>query len=173
MKTLDDTHTGSPAAMSMADRWLSTCCTKHTCGAKKATYTPTRLVEILPGQTLRLVRAEGAAYVALSHRWGFQQLPTTTTKNVSKRKQGFLRNSLTPTVKDAISVVQSLGFSYLWIDALCILQDSDEDWLHEASEMSKVFNNAVLTLAAADGDEHSQGMFRHRPENKFLSLIHI
>jgi succinylarginine dihydrolase len=64
---------------------------------------------------------------------------------------------------DAIQVIRSLGFTHLWVDVLCIIQDSEMDWLHEASEMRSVYSNSSLTLAAADCEDHAQGMFRSRP----------
>lgn len=64
---------------------------------------------------------------------------------------------------DAIRVIQRLGYRFFWVDALCIVQDSKEDWLHEASQMRNVYSNARLTLAAADCEDHTHGMFRPRP----------
>lgn len=66
-------------------------------------------------------------------------------------------------MRDAIHIVKELGFRYFWIDALCIIQDSTEDWLREASRMSGVFSGAILTIAVADADHHAQGIFRPRP----------
>lgn len=40
----------------------------------------------------------------------------------------FLDN-LPPTIQDALRVTQTLGFQYIWIDALCIMQDSEDDKL--------------------------------------------
>ncbi|KAH6673647.1 heterokaryon incompatibility protein-domain-containing protein [Halenospora varia] len=48
-------------------------------------------------------------------------------------------------------VTQKLGFQYMWVDALCIIQQDAEDWSKEASRMCSVCQNAVLTLAASDG----------------------
>jgi hypothetical protein len=65
-------------------------------------------------------------------------------------------------MRDAIHVTRKLGCRYIWIDALCIIQDSEADWLREASKMSEVFRGAIVTIAVADADNHSQGMFRSR-----------
>jgi hypothetical protein len=63
-------------------------------------------------------------------------------------------------MRDAITIVRSLGYRYLWIDALCIIQDSTDNWFSEASKMSSVFSGAVLTLAVADAEDHTKGIFR-------------
>ncbi|KAF2627200.1 hypothetical protein BU25DRAFT_309307, partial [Macroventuria anomochaeta] len=132
------------------------CIEKHqVCRARPRLYHPTRLVELLGGNSLRLVHRSHSVrldepYVTLSHRWGLDETSRTTLSNLEQRLLSFPAEELSPTMRDAITVVRGLGYHFLWIDALCIIQDSDEDWLHEASEMSFVYNNAVLTLAAAN-----------------------
>jgi len=37
--------------------------------------------------------------------------------------------------KDAITVTRHLGFQYIWIDSLCIIQDSFDDWDKESAQM--------------------------------------
>ncbi|KAF1943812.1 HET-domain-containing protein [Clathrospora elynae] len=51
------------------------------------------------------------------------------------------------TFKEAIRVTRCLGYRYLWIDSLCILQDSETDWEYEARRMAIVYGNAVCNLA--------------------------
>jgi hypothetical protein len=45
----------------------------------------------------------------------------------------------------------------MWIDVLCIIQDSEQDWLHEAAEMRHVYSNAVITIAAECAEEGTAG----------------
>lgn len=40
-----------------------------------------------------------------------------------------------------------LGYLYLWIDSLCIIQDSPSDWNCEASRMADIYSNAVCNLS--------------------------
>ncbi|KAF1362028.1 HET-domain-containing protein, partial [Lizonia empirigonia] len=101
-------------------------------------------------------------YIVLSHRWNFKSHCQTMLTNVRQRYELLPYESLSPTMRDALEVVRRLGFRFLWIDALCIIQDSDEDWLRESSKMSHVYQNAVLTIAAADCEDHEQGIFRPR-----------
>lgn len=65
-------------------------------------------------------------------------------------------------MQDAVKVVRRLSYRFIWIDAVCIIQDSTQDWLYEASEMSRVCSNAIVTLAAAHFITPGQGMFRAR-----------
>jgi hypothetical protein len=141
LSELEDGHTGSSAA-------------------------PTRVLDLQEdnSQNLRILENVTlcAPYVALSHRWGIEQLPRTTSANLTSHMQGLSLQELTLTMQDAVQVTRSLGYRYLWIDALCIIQDSEIDWLQEAARMSKVFSGAIVTLAVADAENHSQGMFRPR-----------
>jgi hypothetical protein len=102
-------------------------------------------------------------YLALSHRWGSEGLPVTTLKNLAGRLEKIDLAELSQIMRDAIRIVHGLGYRYLWIDALCIVQDSADDWLSEASKMSSVFSGAVVTIAVADAEDQSQGIFRKRP----------
>ncbi|KAI8629439.1 hypothetical protein F5Y19DRAFT_82086 [Xylariaceae sp. FL1651] len=52
------------------------------------------------------------------------------------------------TPRDAAQVTRDLGIHYLWIDALCILQDSDGDWHHESVRMANIYGNSFVTIFA-------------------------
>ena len=55
------------------------------------------------------------------------------------------------TYLDAIAVTREPGIQYLWIDSLCIVQNDDSDWQQEAAPMAAVYENALVTIAAAWG----------------------
>lgn len=74
------------------------------------------------------------------------------------------------TFEDAISITKRLGFSLLWIDSLCILQDSLEDWLREASTMGRVYAGAVCTIAATSSEADTGGCFFYRDHEAALPL---
>ena len=69
---------------------------------------------------------------------------------------------LPKTLQDAVLVTRRLQYQYLWIDSLCVLQDSMEDWEKEAATMSDVYNNAVLINMASWGKDGSTGSFVER-----------
>ncbi|PMD19341.1 heterokaryon incompatibility, partial [Hyaloscypha hepaticicola] len=64
--------------------------------------------------------------------------------------------TLPKTFQDAVLITRDLGVRYLWIDSLCIIQDSDEDWEQEAARMSEVYANGYVMLAA-HGSENCHG----------------
>lgn len=71
-------------------------------------------------------------------------------------------NTLPGTLRDAIKVTRKLGLRYLWIDALCIFQDSDEDKGREIERMRDVYRGSVLTLEAASAARADEGFLEER-----------
>jgi hypothetical protein len=55
-----------------------------------------------------------------------------------------------------------LGYSYLWIDALCILQDDQADWLVENQNMGAIYSNSSVTLCASRARSVADGFLGHR-----------
>ncbi|KAK3717988.1 hypothetical protein LTR37_005414 [Vermiconidia calcicola] len=71
-------------------------------------------------------------------------------------------SNLPATFKDAIVMARRLGFRYLWIDALCIIQDDLEDWRREATRMCSIYEGATLSLSAIDSPSSSTGFLHPR-----------
>ncbi|EQB49161.1 hypothetical protein CGLO_11554 [Colletotrichum gloeosporioides Cg-14] len=109
-------------------------------------------------------------YVALSYVWGTNETAyTTLTDNVMlHRMHGGLEDvllRLPKAIQDAIDLVRRLGFKYMWIDRLCIVQNSSRSWKLNAFNMDLIYGNAALTICAADGDA-SIGLRAMRPSTR-------
>lgn len=63
------------------------------------------------------------------------------------------------TFQDAIQVTRGLGVRYIWIDALCIVQDDHQDWEREAGEMATIYHNSFLTITGAAAESPEAGLF--------------
>ena len=115
-----------------------------------------------PGHARSLITYD--PYVALSHVWGEQRSCMTTLENIMlHRSHGGLERVLAalPTphaFRDAIDVVRGLGIQYLWIDSLCIIQDSTRAWNLNSRVMDLIYGHAKLTICAADGTDSSAGL---------------
>lgn len=96
-------------------------------------------------------------YVTLSHRWGSTQNFTTTKANLHSRQSGFTLQDLPRTYRDAAIVTARLGFSYLWIDAICIMQDDPEEWLWESEKMGAIYRHAKCTIASHCSENDDSG----------------
>jgi hypothetical protein len=92
-------------------------------------------------------------YITLSHRWGIKpEFPLKLTqRSIADLTKCIPLNLLPPTFQDAVTICRQLQIRYLWIDALCIIQDSIDDWLRESEAMGQIYKNAVLNIAAAIG----------------------
>ncbi|KAH7420143.1 heterokaryon incompatibility protein-domain-containing protein [Cadophora sp. MPI-SDFR-AT-0126] len=129
---------------------------------------PTRLVDVGSIETNiepRLVNTAGfpdGQWIALSHCWGEPQNhpPKTTRENLAERLAVIPLNSMPKSFVDAIAVTRSLGFQYIWIDSLCIVQDDEEDWLAESEHMGSIYEKAISASSAPDS---SGGLFIPRP----------
>jgi hypothetical protein len=101
-------------------------------------------------------------YAALSYVWGNKSAYKTVLQNVMQhRMHGGLEkvfHMFPKAVQDAIKLVRQLGVRYLWIDALCIIQDSARSWKLNAYNMDIIYGNAIFTICAADGLDASTGL---------------
>lgn len=101
-------------------------------------------------------------YLTLSHVWGNDEFLNLTSANLASFKMGIPIPSLRKSFQDAIAMARRLRVQYLWIDSLCILQDSLKDWQQEASIMDMVYSNGLCNLAACNGIDNNSGFFRPR-----------
>jgi Heterokaryon incompatibility protein (HET) len=83
-------------------------------------------------------------YAALSYRWGKDVSFTTTKATLDSRKTSMALSDMPKLFQDAIQVLRCLNIKYLWIDALCIIQDSKEDWERESSRMLQVYEDCGI-----------------------------
>jgi hypothetical protein len=60
---------------------------------------------------------------------------------------------LPKTIRDAMRVTESLGERYLWVDALCIVQDDSEELAASIGNMHQVYRGGVMTIVAAGGTD--------------------
>ncbi|ERF71153.1 hypothetical protein EPUS_05982 [Endocarpon pusillum Z07020] len=81
---------------------------------------------------------------------------------------GIEMDQLPKTVQDAIVVCRELGVDYLWVDALCIIQEQRdlEDFKVEALKMSQYYENAYLTLIVGSAPDCADGFLNDLPEPK-------
>lgn len=89
----------------------------------------------------------------------------TQERESQRHGKSITLSDLPRTFQDAASVARRLGIRYLWIDLLCINQDSAEDWALESSSMRLIYRNCILNIAAAAAEDGSMGCFFDRDPN--------
>ena len=169
----------SDAIFSQMQFWVDTCLTKHplcqsdggnvwetlTGSNKKrdrlAATLPSRVIDVGDNETSpSLFISQGASgqWVALSHCWGQHQPLKLESKSLAAFTNGIPLDTIPLMFQDAVFITRRLGFRYLWIDCLCILQDSRDDWLTESLRMGDIYKNAVITIAAEAAEDGSVGI---------------
>ena len=102
----------------------------------------------------------------MSYVWGGPgRIPKTTSANIEERKTGMLVKSLPKDFQDVITIARKLNVAYVWIDALCIIQDDEEDWKREVGQMARIFQLSLLTVAATGAEDASRGCFLESSPN--------
>ncbi|KAF3016238.1 hypothetical protein E8E14_012302 [Neopestalotiopsis sp. 37M] len=84
------------------------------------------------------------------------------------RTSGFTIDMTSAAIRDAIEVTRALEIRYLWIDALCIVQDDKEDWERESGEMASIYQHAYLTICAAASESVREGFLE-----RYNQSIHV
>lgn len=114
-----------------------------------------RLTEDLPA---------GLTYATLSHCWGGadSKIPCLTTENYDDYLRHIVVASLPKVFRDAIALSRRLDIQFLWIDSLCIIQNSQHDWLEQAAIMGEVYQGSYLNIAATRSSDPSVGLFQQR-----------
>ncbi|KAK8175972.1 hypothetical protein IWX90DRAFT_127946 [Phyllosticta citrichinensis] len=131
--------TGSAESFTQLQTWLECCLSTHDhCTWTSSRFVPSRLLKLENkdcGKTVSLVLShecpQGTRYMTLSHCWGSRPIETKLrllTDTCHIFRQGISLNSLPKTFRDCFRVLEMLNVQYLWIDCLCIVQDSRDDW---------------------------------------------
>ncbi len=167
--------TSSPETFAQIRAWLRICEQHDTCNCWAQINgldigLPLRLLDVgqRSGRTdFRLVYGEmlppqESRYMTLSHCWGVEPILKLTSANLDAFCNGMSETQLPKSFQDAISIARYLDIRYLWIDALCILQDSSLDWKIQAQTMAQVYSGSYLNIAASDSSNSSGGLFSER-----------
>src|SRR5436190_8427329 len=158
----------------LARDWIRACMTQHDeplCSRTMETFLPTRVVDVGPADgtknpTLMISAGTIGSYIALSHCWGGKIPLTTTEATLATLTKNINMEDLPANFRDAITITRELGFRYLWIDSLCIIQDSRSDWERESAVMGDIYEQATLTIAAAAASDSEKGLLPVPPERQ-------
>jgi hypothetical protein len=165
----------------MIRHWLQDCIANHEqCSLNVSSQIPRRsqdppvplplrVLKVEAGEhepSIQLVETENQTgnYAALSHCWGKSPMTTTKKDNLHERKSGIKFATLPKTFQDAIIITLRLGTQFIWIDALCIIQDDEDDWKSQAPLMGTIYRNADYTISAASASDGNGGCFAPRKQ---------
>lgn len=141
---------------------------------------PTRLLEVLPiedpdhpyNHSVKLIETNDRdyTYVALSYCWGEITDTTWLTKQgtIQRHMQNVDLGVLPATIRDCLHIAAVLGVHHVWVDSLCIIQDSASDWERESAKMRGIYRGATLTVAASKSTSSAEGCYNRNKRSSPL-----
>jgi hypothetical protein len=166
-------------ALPMCKTWFEKCRASHSkCNLSqtnpvRASLAKPRFLAVGNGE-LRLCLGEemdwNSQYAALSHCWGSLKFITLKQSNLNSFRKHIPLDTLPKTFRDAVDICRYLELPYLWIDSLCIIQDSEEDWTIQSALMAQIYGECEVNIAATSASNGSIGCFFDRP-NQWLVQI--
>lgn len=164
----------SETAFRRLTTWLEDCSSNHPyCGKScEDPKLPHRVIDVYTSdRDMALFESKGVCgrYVALSHSWGTSPRLMATKRTIEDLKRGISTSFLPKTFEDAIQITRRLGVKYIWIDCLCIIQDDQQDWEREASDMARIYRDSYFTISASGSSDSHSGCFPRRVKNSYIS----
>ncbi|MCJ1248404.1 hypothetical protein MMC30_005621 [Trapelia coarctata] len=147
--------------VSRARRWLDTCERRHPyTAAGTHLYPEFRVIDLDRGCIIHATRP--CRYVTLSYLWGTKQTLTLRRDTFDiLHKEGNLTpytEGLAKTIQDTMLLTKAIGERFLWVDALCIVQDDNSDKGIQINAMDRVYERSVLTIVACHGTDANAGL---------------
>ncbi|KAH9874896.1 hypothetical protein J1614_004384 [Plenodomus biglobosus] len=161
-------------------KWVNQCRIHHNhpCNAILAAEAlPTRILELDLGDNSMDVRlrsgedVQAESYNILSYRWDPSQPLVTTTLNLMCHLERIPWASLSILFQEAINITRTIGIRALWMDALCIVQDDQEDWERESQNMSSYNGNTCLTISASASHSPKNSILLRLPSKCILNKV--
>ncbi|KAI4174775.1 MAG: hypothetical protein LQ346_008191 [Caloplaca aetnensis] len=154
--------------------WLARCLKDHGPECKnlapESWITPWDIpgVRLLDVEEACLVKMpKNCQYITLSYVWGTTPSFMTTKANIKELESpGILQTlaqQLPRTIRDTIDLVKMMGYRFLWVDRLCIVQDDEANVQANVWNMDQIYGQSMLVIIAADGDDADSGLSRTRP----------
>lgn len=166
-----DPSMSSARTFDLISSWLARCNLKehpncHRTIADSLERLPTRLLHVRTPGHVQLVPTKDMSldtrWTTLSHCWGDVRPLCLTKCTLPTLCISFSDEKLPQTFRDAANITRRLGVDYLWIDSLCIFQDSPLDWKVEAKTMGQVYSGSFCNIAATAAHDSLEGCFSNR-----------
>lgn len=156
------------ADLPLLSAWLESCesdhpeCSEHQKGSHVPLTTEIRLIDVFDMTIRSFPPGDSPKYAALSYVWGSTMQMTLEKHNIGRLQiEGGVaefRTRISATIWDAFEVARQLGIPYIWIDALCIMQDDTEDKDRQIQVMDKIYQHALMTICVAAGRGSDSGI---------------
>ena len=164
---------GSDESLALMRGWIDNCQRGHQLCKMMPQQVggPKRLLQCLSNGSVRLVetgsRTQRCEYIALSYCWGDgKAVMKTMEKTLDRHQRGIPDESLPPLFQEVVALARGLNIAHLWIDSLCIIQDSGKDKVEEIQQMSDIFRGALVVVVAATASSPLDSLLRVKPQDQ-------
>ncbi|RYO87773.1 hypothetical protein DL762_004063 [Monosporascus cannonballus] len=174
------------ASLVEARLWLHECVYKHpdcqsiVSGTAEAggLHATTRFIDVRLRRLVQLNEIFSGApleFVALSYVWGKDYQLRTLSGNLAAFRVQLPGSDAVPgerlpkTIEDAMLVTRALGYRFLWVDALCIVQDSNQGLTLQLTQMDMIYGLAVVTIAARGSCSSDSGLLGISAPRSYVS----
>jgi hypothetical protein len=181
--TLIERSNNSLSTWSLARAWIRHCDVHHACCEHiqdgREVPLPARLVYVGHEGPIRVVMGaslqrhtsrQQVGYATLSHRWGHHVPLKLLESNIDALMTEISWVSLPKTFQDAVTACREIDIDYIWIDSLCIIQDSAQDWQEQSAKMASIYSNSYCNIFAAAANDDTDGLFTTREPETFMPL---
>ena len=160
--------------------WLASCTCVECPTARYSSlrYKPKRLIDVGDDEQrgsvviMESARCGDCSYTCLSYCWGGPQNTVLSKSNLDEETRSWCvpREVIPAAFEDAFKVTRLLGYRYIWIDSLCIVQDDKQDLDHEILQMPHIYKGAALTICASTSRSCSEGFLQARTDYSERSI---
>ncbi|KAH6662045.1 heterokaryon incompatibility protein-domain-containing protein, partial [Halenospora varia] len=144
--------------------WRQLCDEKHECGkSQESTEIDNAYLRVIDVRNNCIISSRTVAnlrYVALSYVWGGVVKLLLNQENILEfgLPGSLIEDRLPKTIVDAMTFCSRMGERYLWVDQLCIQQDSILDRMRKISRMHLIYSQAASTIIASSGANSDSGL---------------
>jgi hypothetical protein len=159
-------------------KWIQECVDNHEdcnlAGPGEQDFMPKRVLGVKDGDNGPIVQLisnpEVAHFATLSYCWGGDQPAKTVKDKVAAYSANIPFHSLPQAIQDAVLVTVGTGIPYLWVDALCIVQDDDDDKADQILQMHRIYRCSYVTIAASVSSGSTEGFLHNRNQLQPLKV---
>lgn len=112
-------------------------------------------------------------WAILRHSWGPDRslISTLTSANMQDMQRKIDEATLCPSFQDAITITRGLALQYVSINAMCIIQDSPDDWHAESSRMAEYYEGAQIMISALLSSSAGDRMLHTRDHGPLATVV--
>ncbi|KAF1962230.1 HET-domain-containing protein, partial [Byssothecium circinans] len=143
--------------------WLDLCAECHSGHCAPIPRTEPRkfnfrVIDVVHSQVVSA--PDDCMYAALSYVWGpaTQVMNKKDVRTTLTSPGGMDHLPIPQTIRDSMEFCKAIGYTYLWVDALCIEQDEPGDLGSQIAAMDQVYSDASFTIVAAAGTHCDFGL---------------